>query len=32
MFVAWAQENPQYHKDAPEDMVVRFILHKWPCS
>jgi hypothetical protein len=31
MFVAWARHNPQYHKDAPEDMVVRFILQQWPC-
>lgn len=31
MFVAWAEENPQYHKDAPEDLVVRFILQQWPC-
>ena len=31
MFVAWAQQNPQYHKDAPEDMLTRFIVQQWPC-
>jgi len=31
MLIAWAQENPQYHNDAPEDLVVRFILQQWPC-
>ncbi len=31
MLIAWAQANPQYHKDAPEDLVVRFILQQWPC-
>ena len=31
MFIAWAQQNRQYHKDAPEDMVARFIVQQWPC-
>ena len=31
MFISWAQNNTQYHEDAPEDMVARFILQQWPC-
>jgi hypothetical protein len=31
MLVAWVRDNPQYHKNAPEDTVVRFILQQWPC-
>lgn len=31
MFVAWAKQHPQYYKDAPEDMLARFIVQQWPC-
>jgi hypothetical protein len=31
MFVAWAQEHPQYMGERPVDSLFRFLADKWPC-
>ncbi|MFQ5657706.1 MAG: Rap1a/Tai family immunity protein [Candidatus Methylomirabilales bacterium] len=31
MFVEWARANPAYLSEAPEELVVRFVLQQWPC-
>jgi hypothetical protein len=30
-FTAWAQKNPQYHGDAPADLIGRFLVTEFPC-
>jgi hypothetical protein len=30
-FVAWAQKNPQYHSDAPAELIGRFLVTEFPC-
>ncbi len=31
-FVVFARANPQYHSEAPMDVVFRAIVNKWPCG
>jgi hypothetical protein len=30
-FVAWAQTNPAYMKEAAVDVLFRYLAQKWPC-
>jgi len=31
MFVAWANENPQYMTERPVESLFRWAIAKWPC-
>jgi hypothetical protein len=31
MFIAWAQQHPQYMGERPVDSLFRFVTEKWPC-
>jgi Rap1a immunity proteins len=31
MYIAWAQERPQYMGERPVDNIFRFLAEKWPC-
>jgi Rap1a immunity proteins len=31
MFIAWAQQHPQYMGERPVDSLFRFLTEKWPC-
>jgi hypothetical protein len=32
MFVAWAQEHPQFMTEMPVETEFRFLTEKWPCK
>jgi hypothetical protein len=32
MFMAWAQDHPQYMDEAPVETEFRFLTEKWPCK
>ena len=32
MFVAWAQEHPQFMTEMPVETEFRFLIEKWPCK
>jgi hypothetical protein len=32
MFVAWAQDHPEYMRELPVETEFRFLSEKWPCS
>jgi Ssp1 endopeptidase immunity protein Rap1a len=31
MFIAWAQQHPEYMGERPVDSLFRFLTEKWPC-
>jgi hypothetical protein len=31
MFIAWAQQHPQYMGERPVDSLFRLLTEKWPC-
>jgi hypothetical protein len=31
MFIAWAQQHPEYMGERPVDSIFRFLAEKWPC-
>jgi hypothetical protein len=32
MFIAWAQDHPEYMRDLPVETEFRFLSEKWPCG
>lgn len=32
MFIAWAQDHPQYMDESPVETEFRFLTEKWPCK